>query len=298
MMTRLGQKIYGNAYFVLIVATWFWAGNTIAGRYAVGHISPILLTSLRWLVGFLVLYPLTRREIAAVWPQIRPLSFKLSWMAATGLTGFSYLIYLAAYSTGAANMSIIQGITPAVVMLGAFIVYHTRITGSQIIGLITAFTGVVVIGVKGDYINLKTMSFAFGDIWMVMASTFYAVYTLGLRNRPPLKGLAFFCALCLPAFLISLVLVGVEIARGEFFIPTFQGWLVLLYVALFPTLLSQVFYIRGVELIGPSRAGLFINLIPVFGTLMAAVAPGESFEYYHLLGLLLVLGGIITAERR
>ena len=70
------------------------------------------------------------------------------------------------------------------------------------------------------------------------------------------------------------------------------------YIALFPSLIAQLFYIRGVELIGPSRAGLFVNLIPVFGTLMASMLPGEPFATYHVVALALVLGGIVLAERK
>lgn len=69
------------------------------------------------------------------------------------------------------------------------------------------------------------------------------------------------------------------------------------YVGLLPSLLCQVFYIRGVELIGPSRAGTFYNLVPVFGALLSTVILDEPFSSYHVLALALVLGGIAIAER-
>jgi drug/metabolite transporter (DMT)-like permease len=100
------------------------------------------------------------------------------------------------------------------------------------------------------------------------------------------------------AFGSSLPLVGMEMIQGTAQFPTPKGWLILLYVAFLPSLLSQIFFIRGVELIGPARAGLFVNLVPVFGALLAVVLLGEPFALYHAIGLALVLGGIWLAERR
>jgi drug/metabolite transporter (DMT)-like permease len=133
---------------------------------------------------------------------------------------------------------------------------------------------------------------------MLIACLFYAGYTLGLRHRPAVPGLVFFAAMAVVAFVSSLPLIGLEMAQGAAQFPTPKGWLILLYVAMMPSLLSQIFYIRGVELIGPARAGLFVNLVPVFGALLAVVLLGEPFALYHALGLVLVLGGIWLAERR
>ena len=96
-----------------------------------------------------------------------------------------------------------------------------------------------------------------------------------------MPGLVFFAAMAGVAFLTSLPLLAVEIAQGTVQWPTAKGWLVLLYVGLFPSLLSQIFFMRGVELIGPARAGLFVNLVPVFGALLAVLLLGEPFALYH-----------------
>lgn len=290
------QKVLQNPYILLCTATWFWAGNTIAGRLAVDQISPIALTSLRWFVVLICLLPFVAKDLTRSWSELKPFTWKITWMGSLGFTGFSFFIYQAAHSTGAANISIIQGITPAIVLVGAFLFYKIHVTYQQILGVCLAFWGIITIGIKGDINHLKALHFSIGDLWMIAASTLYAVYTLGLRNKPPLKALTFFFALAIAAFISSLFLFGWEIFNHGFQWPTQQGWLVLFYIALFPSLLSQICYIRGVELIGPARAGLFVNLIPIFGTLMAAHTPNEPFGMYHITGLCLVLGGIILAE--
>ena len=119
-----------------------------------------------------------------------------------------------------------------------------------------------------------------------------------LRPFPQVPGLAFFALMAVVAFLTSLPLLTYEIAVGQVQWPTFAGLLITLYVGLFPSLLSQIFFMRGVELIGPGRAGIFVNLVPVFGAFLAVLLLGEPFHLYHALALALVLGGIWLAEQR
>jgi drug/metabolite transporter (DMT)-like permease len=103
-------------------------------------------------------------------------------------------------------------------------------------------------------------------------------------------------ATALAAFVTSIPLMIWEIASGGFVWPTAGGLLTLAFVALGPAFLSEMFYMRGVELIGPGRAGVFVNLVPVFGTIMAVGLLGEHFAAYHVVALALVIGGIAMAE--
>lgn len=96
----------------------------------------------------------------------------------------------------------------------------------------------------------------------------------------------------------SLPFVAAEYASGHMVLPDLPGWAIVAYTAIFPSILSQIFYIRGVELIGSNRAGLFINLVPIFGTLLSILILGEDFHFYHALAMALVLGGIWLAERK
>ena len=144
---------------------------------------------------------------------------------------------------------------------------------------------------------LAGLTFAAGDLWMILAGMFYAGYTVAIRNRPAVPGLVFFTAVACFACLVSLPLLGLEIASGHFFWPTRTGWLILAFVVVFPSLLSQIFFLRAVELIGPGRAGVFVNLVPVFAPILAVAIVGEQLAPYHALALALVLGGIFIAER-
>lgn len=297
-LQSLWKGLLGQAYLLLILTTLMWGGNAIAGRLAVGEVSPMMLTCLRWVIVVAVMVPLVGRQVAAEWPKIGGRWVFTALMGTFGFTAFNGLFYAAAHHTSAVNLTIFQGSIPVLVLLGTVLFFGARVAPLQVTGMAVTILGVVLVSVKADLEILKTLSLNIGDVWMLIACLFYAGYTLGLRHRPAVPGLVFFTAMAVVAFLTSLPLVGLEITQGAAQWPTAKGWLILLYVGLLPSLLSQVFFIRGVELIGPARAGLFVNLVPVFGALLAVVLLGEPFAAYHAIGLVLVLGGIWLAERK
>jgi len=219
-------------------------------------------------------------------------------MGTLGLTVFNALFYLAAHHTTAVNLTILQGSMPVFVLVGALLFYGTRIHGWQIAGMAVTLLGALLVATRADPGTLASFSFNVGDLWMLAACCLYAGYTVALRSKPVIPGLVFFAALAGVALVTSLPLVAYEVVTGTVTWPTPRGWLIVLYVGLFPSFVAQVLFMRGVELIGPGRAGLFVNLVPIFGALLAVLILSEPFAAYHAVGLTLVLGGIWLAERR
>jgi drug/metabolite transporter (DMT)-like permease len=144
---------------------------------------------------------------------------------------------------------------------------------------------------------LLTLGLNPGDLALIVACVLYAFYTIGLRDRPAMSGAGFFTLMALVAALTSLPLVAFEAWRGTLAWPTAKGWAITLWVAIFPSCLSQLLFLRGVDLIGPSRAGVYVNLVPVFAAILAVATLGEPFAWYHAVALVLVLGGIALTQR-
>jgi drug/metabolite transporter (DMT)-like permease len=218
-------------------------------------------------------------------------------MGALGFTGFNAPLYLGAATTTAVNMGMIQGIMPALVLAGSFFAYRTPFTPLQAIGLLVSLVGVGVTVSHGDLELLRSLQVRSGDLLVLLACVLYSGYTVALRKRPPISALALFAGLSLAAFASTLPLVALEMLSGTIRWPGLRGWAILLFLALGPSLVSQIFYMRGVELIGPGRAGLFVNLVPVFAALLAVLILGETFAPYHAVALVLVLAGIALAEK-
>jgi drug/metabolite transporter (DMT)-like permease len=288
----------GQAYLLLVFTTLIWGANAVAARLAVGEVSPMMLTFSRWIVCCLALGLTSRREIAAHWRSLLPSWRSIALMGALGFTGFNALFYAAAHHTTAINIAIIQGTIPVLVLVlvGSFIFFGTRITRLQVVGVVMTLAGIAVVASGGDLALLASLAFNIGDVWIVIACLLYAGYALGLRKRPPVPAIVFFAATAAVACVVSLPLVAAEIAMGQFFMPTAKGISLVIFVGLLPSFVSQITFIHAVGLIGPARAGVFLNLVPIFGPLLAVMILGEPLSVYHAVALALVLGGIYVAE--
>lgn len=287
----------GRAYVLLTLTTLCWGANAVFGRLAVGEISPMLLVSLRWLGAVLLMLIFANRNVRRDWQTLRNHIPYLAAMGALGFTAFNAIFYVAAHSTTAVNIGIIQGSMPVFVLIGAFIAYRTPVTGLQMAGVGVTLVGVVIVGTGGSLERLAALTVNHGDVLMVIACTFYSGYAVGLRRRPAVSSLGLFTLLAAAAFLASIPLTAAEVALGKFQWPTATGWIIAGLVTLFPSFLAQIFFIKGVALIGPGRAGVFINLVPVFASILAVLVLSEPFEGFHALALALVLSGIWLSER-
>ncbi|WP_077959812.1 DMT family transporter [Ensifer adhaerens] len=286
-----------RAYFYLCVTALFWGGNSVAGKMAVGHVSPMMLTTLRWVFALMVILALMTPQIRRDWDKIRQHWLQLLAYGAIGFTTFNALLYSALKYTSAINAVILQAGIPMLIFLFNFALFRTKASVAQVIGFTVTLIGVLVTAAHGDVTSLLSLEFNFGDALMIGACIVYAGYTVALRYKPTMHWQSFIAAPAFGALLSAIPLLLWEIGTGTAIVPDTTGWIIVLYAAIFPSLMSQVLYVRGVEMIGANRAGLFINAIPVFGTLLSVMLIGETFHLFHLVALLLVLGGIAIAEK-
>jgi drug/metabolite transporter (DMT)-like permease len=287
-----------QAYLLLSIASLAWAGNAVVSRIAIGEVSPMVLTCLRWTIVSAIFLVVRGSRLRDDMQLLLPHWRIGLWMGAIGYTLFSAVLYVAAYSTHAVNLAILQGTIPVYVLLGALALHGTRASPLQIVGVLLTLAGVVVVASKGDVQVLLSLGFNSGDLLMLVGCASYALYALRLRDRPRLPGITFFMLMAMGAFVSSLPLLIVEMLMGLSQWPTVKGIGVVLFVALAPSLIAQLSFIRGVELIGPGRAGIFVNLVPIFGALLSVLILGETFAFYHASALALVIGGIMFAEQR
>lgn len=285
-----------RAYGMLIVTTWCWGLNAIFSRLAVGEISPMQLVTFRWLGVVALLLVFSRAYLLRDWPVLRRHLPFLFLMGALGFTTFNALFYVAGHHTSAINIGILQGSIPIFVLLGSLILLRHRISPLQGLGVGLTLAGVVIVATAGHPAELLDLAVNRGDGLMLLACFFYAAYSVGLSRRPNVSALGIFTVMALAAWMVSLPLVAIETWQQGWQAPTQTGWIIALLVTLLPSFIAQIFFINGVALIGPGRAGVFVNLVPVFASLMAVVFLRERFELYHALALILVLGGIGLSE--
>ena len=295
---NLQQNLWDRHVVLVMLTALFWAGNAVAGRIAIDDVSPFLLSFLRWFILLILLWTLYWKDIKKAWPHLKGRWLYLILMGGLGLAGFNLVFYKAAHYTTAVNIGILQGSIPLIVLLAAYLVYHSRITIVQLVGVLVGLVGVIMVATGGVLGTVKDILFDRGDLMMAAACVLYAGYTVGLKSRPGVTGLVVFSVLCLPAALFSLPFAVFEILSGGALMPTVTGWYVIAYAVIFPSFLAQLFYLRSVDLVGPGRTGMFVNLTPVFAACLAVLLLNESFQLYHSVALLLVLGGLWLSKDR
>ena len=264
---------------------------------AVGEISPMLLVSVRWLGTLILLTLFAGRAIIADLPAIRRNLGYTFLLGTGGLGGFGTLIYYSAYTTTAVNIGIIQGAMPAIVLIGSYFFFRTHVSLIQIGGVSVTILGVVFVSIHGEFERLMTLSFNTGDLLMLIAVLLYGSYTLGLRRKNDLSSITLFTSVVAWSFISTLPLTIYEFSSGRTVWPELQDGVLVGMIVLFPSFISQICFIASVKLIGPVRAGMFINLVPVFASFFAVVLLQEDFELFQGLSLLLVLSGIYIFEK-
>lgn len=281
-----------RALVFLTGAAIIWGAHAVAGQIAVGQIQPLLLVFLRWALVGSVLWVIYGRQVRDHWPSIRPTIWTTALAATIGYTSFNTLFYFASERTTGLNVGILQGTIPIFVLAGAAMFQKTPATVIQMAGAAIAFVGLVLVTSRGDPGVLLSMNLNSGDALMLLACSFYAIYTLSLKNRPQVPGTVFFTVMALCAAVSALPFLVFEAVTTGIRMPTATGWMVLLFVAIFPSCLAQLFFLWGVDRVGPGRAGMFANLVPVCAALLAVLVLGEQFRWFHGAALVLVVGGI------
>ena len=286
-----------QAYCLLILTTLCWGLNAVFARMTAGEISPMLLVSIRWLGTLVLIVFFAGRTILEGLPTIRRHIRYTFLMGLVGLGGFGTLIYYSAYYTTAVNIGIIQGAMPAIVLVGSCWFFRTSINLVQIVGIVVTMLGVVFVSISGELENMMSLSFNNGDLMMLIAVVFYGAYTVGLRRKHNLSSMVLFASVVGWAFISTLPLTIYEFASGKTVWPDENVWIIVGLIVLLPSFLSQICFIASVKLIGPARSGVFVNLVPVFASVLAVQLLGEVFDLYHGLSLLLVLTGIYIFEK-
>ncbi|MGB0864991.1 MAG: DMT family transporter [Granulosicoccaceae bacterium] len=284
-------------YLLLVLTTLFWGGNAVAGKFAVGQIDPLLLTFFRWLFGALCFAWLAKSHITRDWPVLRQHLWVLLGLGMVGFTLFNLLLYSGLQYTSAINVTIEQASIPLLILLLNRCFFAQAIVKAQWLALVLATVGVVITVSRGDPVSLLQGQLNRGDGMMVLACVCYAAYSVGLRYKPDVHWSGVMLLMACGALLLCSPVVVYQFFNNGLYAPTPTGWVVVVYAVVFPTVCAQLFYLRAVSLIGSNRAGLFINLVPVFAAVLAVLLLAERLHFYHLVGFSLVLGGIALSER-
>jgi drug/metabolite transporter (DMT)-like permease len=290
-------RIFASPYVLLAFAALCWSGNHVIGRAIGGHVPPIGISTVRWLIPSVVLWFLARRHLERDWPLIRSHWRIMLWLGVTGGALFSALQYVGLQYTTAVNVSVLNSLVPVLIVAAGALLFQDRIGGLQVLGIATSLGGVLVIISRGDVGTLLQLQFNWGDLIIVFNMAVFAIYAACLRLHPQIHWLSFMFVLAVISSVATLPFFLWESLYVASFQPTLLTAVAVLYVSIFPSVLAFAAWNRGVELIGASRSGPFLHLIPIYTALIASAFLGERLAAHHAVGFVMILAGVWLASR-
>lgn len=282
-------------YSPAVLAQLFWAMNFVVGDRVIAEFTPLELTFFRWLGAFPILLVITvwiERDRHDKWK----LAAKEWWIhivqAVLGMVGYTLLLYAALDTTSAVNASVISAINPAIIALAAVVVLGERIRRGGVLGIAISFVGVVIVVLLGGPAGAAGVTVAIGDLLIIGAILAWTAYVIISRRiqTPPIT------ATTVQVGLSALMLAPVMAIVGVQAQPSTEGWWGLAIIIVFPSALAYLLWNVAVTQLGPSRTGVFLNLLPVF-TAVIAVALGDALTIWQVIGGLIVLAGVYLTTR-
>lgn len=293
--STLLSRLWSAPYVLLTLAVLFWSGNFIVGRAVTDLVPPVGLAFWRWTVGLLLILLIGRQHVVEDFRALKTSWRILLVLAALGIATFNTFVYLGLHTTTAVNALLLQSAMPVVILTLTFFLFGERPGIAPATGVVISMAGVATVASAGDWSALASLSFNGGDLWVLAAVGAYALYSVLLRKRPTVHPLSFLAAtFALGALMLLPLYVYEHIAVAQVR-PSAAAFLAIAYVAVFPGVLSYLFFNRGVELAGANAAGHFIHLMPIFGSVLAVLLLGESIAGFHILGGLLIAAGLALA---
>ncbi|HEU5099805.1 MAG TPA: DMT family transporter [Roseiflexaceae bacterium] len=279
------------------MATLFWGGNFVVGRLFRQDITPIALTFWRWLLALAILLPLSAAEMRREWRLILHSWKLIVGLSVSGITAYTICVYEAVRITSAVNAALFLATLPLMIVVANWLINRDRITGNQMLGMAISFGGAVVVVAHGSLALLLMLRFNIGDLWMLAAVPLWAIYAVLQRRRPTaISPLTLVTASVAAAQLLLTPAYLWETAHGGQTHWNIGTIFAVGYTAVLASAVSYVLWNRGAAALGPNRAGIYINLIPVFSALLAVLILGETLALYHIIGAALVACGIGVAH--
>ena len=286
------------AFVLLIASSLFWSGNFFTGKIAsLYDLTPFKLSFLRWSLAFLLLLPFTYKKIIIDFNIYKKNLPYLIVTSILGVTIFNSFTYLSLQTSMVINSSIMASITPLLIILFSWLIFKTQTYFMQFFGIILSIIGVLLIISKANLNNLINLDFTIGDLWMLAAVFSWGLYSVLLKKIDSnLSQLATLEVMIFIGLFFIFPFYFFESLNNSFLPKDFNEILMITYVAIFASITSFFAWNKGVSIVGANKASLFLHLIPVFSSMWAILFLGEIFSFFHLLGTVFIILGIVLSN--
>ena len=288
------SKNFFLAVFLLTSASFFWSGNFFAGKIAyLSDLTPFKLGFFRWLLAMLILLPFTYSEIIKNYNYYKKNILLMTFLGFLAVTVFNSLTYISLQTTLIINSTLMASIAPVLMIGFSWLIFKTKTTILQFAGIFLSLLGAFSIILKGNINNLFNLYFTSGDVWMFTAVVSWCLYSVLLKKIDnSISQLASLQVMVILGLLFIFPLYIIENYNTSF-LPTQKiDFVIIIYVAIFASIIAFFSWNKGVSIIGPNRSSLFLHLIPVFSSIWAVSFLNEKFSFFHLIGIIFILSNI------
>lgn len=297
-MQTFMRTCWQTPYVLLILATMFWGGNAVVGRLLVDSLPPVTISALRSILAMLVFCPFILPSMVREWSLARQHFKLLLVLVVSGVIGFNLLTYWALNYTTAINVTLLNSATPLFMIILSYVAFREKMTSRIFVSIMLSIIGIVWVTTQGSLERLLALQFNSGDLIMLVAVFSWSVYSIILKQKGnvmsplPLFG---YCLVLGVIFSIPAAFVELQFKTIHSF--GYKEIFALLYLGFFPSVCSFLLWNRSLVLVGPSKASIYQNLIPVFAAIFAYFMLGERLTLAHIVGGLLVFVGVFLAAR-
>ena len=288
------------AYLLLTLSVLFWAGNFIVGKFAtLFEIPPLTLNVLRWLSVWFILMPFTYKEIYNNLSYIKKKWLVISFMGLITISTFNSVVYFALNHTQVINAVLVLAAIPAATIIFSSLMSIEKTNIFQLLGLFLSVIGIGSIISNGNFQKILSLNFNKGDVWMLVCVITWSLYSTLLKKNKFKFSQFTLIQLMVSAgllFLIPQLFYEKSIGLNVNFNKAF--FVILFYVVVFPAIAAYYCWQKGVEIIGPNRASMFIQLMPLFSAVMAIIIFKEKFQLYHFVGAAFIVSGIYLSNQK
>lgn len=287
-----------SVYILVGLCVLFWSGNFVLGRFIKDDLHPVELAFFRWAFVCLMLLPAFYYvNLRNVLRLMRSHFVVTSVLAILSVTFFNTILYTALQTTTATNALLINSSVPIMILILSALLLKHDFSKRQVAGIALSTVGVVFLILKGDFGNIATLNLSHGDFWMLVSSLVWALYSVLFKLKP--RGFSSAELFVANMYMGFLYLLPIYLSQGYTLhaemVHLEHYWAYFIYVSLFASILSYIFWHKGIDVIGAAKTGQFAHLMPLFGAILAYIFLGETLKFYHIIGALLIGTGIYTS---
>lgn len=285
-------------YLKLLVTMALWGGTFIAGRLVVQDMGPFSAAFCRFAIASLALLLLTYAIEGRLPRPPQKLWLPIALLGLTGIFAYNVFFFSGLKTVEAGRAALIIALNPVAIALGAALVFKDPLSRTKLVGIGLSLVGAAVVISDGDPVKLLRGDVGLGELFMLGCVISWMSYTL--LGKAVMAELSPFAATTYACATGALLLLGPAIAEGlggAIATATPTTWASLLYLGILGSAVGFSWYYDGLRQLGPARAGVFINLVPVFAIALAALFLQETPTSSLLLGGSLVIAGVVVTNR-